>query len=118
MFARTISTIIAILFFAMLAAASVVPRTDRVPPVDCAAGGIYCCISVVGGSDHAVRLIAELLGLAWGPGIKGLVGLTCSPIIEAGPGGGNFCSQQTVCCTGDNFSGLIVIDCSPINVNV
>ncbi|KAF7770828.1 fungal hydrophobin [Agaricus bisporus var. burnettii] len=115
MFAR-ISTIIAILFFAMLTAASVqvVPRTD--PPDGCSVDDLYCCNDVVGDSDPMVGTIAGLLGIDLGL-IEGTVGLNCSP-IKTGPGSGSSCSSQTVCCTGNNFSGLIVIDCSPININL
>ncbi|EKM81495.1 hypothetical protein AGABI1DRAFT_69736 [Agaricus bisporus var. burnettii JB137-S8] len=117
MFARTISTIIAIFFIAMLAAASVVPRADP-PNRECATDNIYCCKcnDVVGDSDPMVGTIAGLLGIDLGL-IEGTVGLNCSP-IKTGPGSGSSCSSQTVCCTGNNFSGLIVIDCSPININL
>nr|O13300.1 RecName: Full=Hydrophobin-3; Flags: Precursor [Agaricus bisporus]CAA74939.1 hydrophobin [Agaricus bisporus] len=119
MFAR-ISTIITTLFFAMLAAATAVPRTDPPPATgsQCTAvgGDVNCCNSVQDASNPIVGLLAGLLGIVLGP-IQGLVGLTCNPISVIG--GGNSCSSQTVCCTGNNFSGgLLVIGCSPINIDL
>ncbi|XP_006461593.1 hypothetical protein AGABI2DRAFT_193030 [Agaricus bisporus var. bisporus H97] len=118
MFAR-ISTVITILFFAMLAAASAVPRTDPPPTTgsQCTAVGgfVYCCNTLIGGSDPVVGLLAGLLGIDLSL-IEGVVGLNCSPITVIG--GGNSCSSQTACCTGNSYNGLIVLDCSPINIDL
>ncbi|XP_006461640.1 hydrophobin [Agaricus bisporus var. bisporus H97] len=119
MFAR-ITTILTVLFFAMLAAASVVRRTDPPPATgdECTAvgGDISCCNSLQEASDPVVTLLAGLLGIVLGP-VEGLIGLTCNPISVIG--GGNDCSSQTVCCTGNNFSGgLLVVGCSPINLSL
>ncbi|XP_006461634.1 hypothetical protein AGABI2DRAFT_71560 [Agaricus bisporus var. bisporus H97] len=118
MFAR-ISTILTISTFAMLAAASAVPRTN--PPTtgdECTAvgGDVSCCNSLQEASDPVVTLLAGLLGIVLGP-VEGLIGLTCNPISVIG--GGNDCSSQTVCCTGNNFSGgLLVVGCSPIDLSL
>ncbi|EKM81491.1 hypothetical protein AGABI1DRAFT_111797 [Agaricus bisporus var. burnettii JB137-S8] len=119
MFAR-ISTIITILFFAMLATATAVPRTDPPPTTlsQCTAVGgfVYCCHTLIHGSDPTVRLIAGLLDIDLSL-IEGIVGLTCSPITVIG--GGNSCISQTACCTGNNYyGGLLVLGCSPINVEL
>ncbi|KAH8822417.1 hypothetical protein DL96DRAFT_1560024 [Flagelloscypha sp. PMI_526] len=45
------------------------------------------------------------------------VGLTCSPINIIGIGS-NSCSSQPVCCSDNNFNGVIAIGCSPININL
>ncbi|KAF9240421.1 hydrophobin [Melanogaster broomeanus] len=45
-------------------------------------------------------------------GVTGPVGLNCVPVISA-----DSCQQQPVCCTGNNYNGLVNVGCSPINVN-
>ncbi|GLB42272.1 putative hydrophobin [Lyophyllum shimeji] len=112
MFAR-ISTFFLLFFLALCASATVLPRTDG---NQCNTGTIQCCNSVQQASDPAVGLLAGLLGIVLGP-ITGQVGLTCNPISVIGVGG-NSCSAQPVCCTGNSFSGLIVLGCTPININL
>ncbi|KAF8954462.1 fungal hydrophobin-domain-containing protein [Flammula alnicola] len=60
--------------------------------------------------------LAGLLGLDLGS-ITGLIGLTCSPLDILGIGG-NSCSQQPVCCSNNNFNGVIALGCNPINLNL
>ncbi|GLB42536.1 putative hydrophobin [Lyophyllum shimeji] len=112
MFAR-VSTFF---FLALCASAAVLPRTDIDNNVSqCNTGDIHCCNSVQEADHPSVGGLAGLLGIALGP-ITGQVGLTCNPISVLGAGG-NSCSAQPVCCTGNSFSGLIVVGCSPININ-
>ena len=105
MFAR-ISTILTILFFAMLAAATAVPRTDPPPATgsQCTAvgGDVSCCKCILAtslehlliyslgnslqeASNPVVTLLAGLLGIVLGP-VEGLIGLTCNPISVIGGG--------------------------------
>ncbi|XP_006462295.1 hydrophobin [Agaricus bisporus var. bisporus H97] len=118
MFAR-LSTVSTVLFFATFAAATAVPRTDKpTTGEECTAvgGDVNCCNSVSEVDDPAVKTIAGLLGIVLGP-LDALIGLTCSGIDIIG--GGTSCSSQTVCCTGNNFGGgLLVIGCSPINIDL
>ncbi|KAF9484667.1 fungal hydrophobin, partial [Pholiota conissans] len=69
----------------------------------CNTGTLNCCQSTqpTGG-------ISGLLGI--------LTGNNCSPITAIGVGSGANCQQQTVCCTGNNQSGLIVLGCTPISL--
>ncbi|KAF8068980.1 hydrophobin-3 [Lyophyllum atratum] len=113
MFAR-VSTFFLFFFFALCASAATILPRDQ-----CNTGTIQCCNSVQSASNPVVGLLAGLLGVVLGP-ITGLVGLTCNPITVIG-GGGNSCSAQPVCCTGNNFprqSGLLVLGCTPININL
>ncbi|KAJ3565974.1 hypothetical protein NP233_g7292 [Leucocoprinus birnbaumii] len=118
MFAR-VATVFTFLFFVLpiLAAATAVPRTDT-PPAggQCNTGTIQCCNQVQSSSSSLVGLLAGLLGIVLGP-VEALVGVNCSPITVIGAGG-NSCSAQPVCCTGNSFSGLLVLGCSPININL
>ncbi|KAF5362460.1 hypothetical protein D9756_002084 [Leucocoprinus leucothites] len=124
MFVR-VATIFTFLFFVLpfLAAATAVPRTGggggggSTPPTNqCNTGTIQCCNSVQSVNSSAVGLLAGLLGIVL-QGVTGLVGLTCSPLDILGVGG-NSCTAQPVCCTGNSFSGLIVLGCTPININL
>ncbi|KAF8976316.1 hydrophobin, partial [Cyathus striatus] len=63
-----------------------------------------------------VGVLAALLSLDISD-ITAQVGLNCSPLSVIGAGG-NSCTQQPVCCTGNNFNGLIALGCTPINLNL
>ncbi|KAG6873193.1 hypothetical protein C0995_001803 [Termitomyces sp. Mi166 len=117
MFARVSS----VLALALCASASVVPRTG----VDqCNTGSLQCCNSVQDANSSAVSLLTGLLGIVLGP-VTGQVGceanqtppVTCDPISVIGASGDS-CSSQPVCCTGNNFNGLIVVGCTPVNLNL
>ncbi|KAF7761426.1 fungal hydrophobin [Agaricus bisporus var. burnettii] len=77
----------------------------------CDVGKIDCCESTQDAKSSAVQNLAGLLGIDLG-GITGIVGVNCGIL------GGSSCSAQPVCCTGNSFHGLIVVGCSPINVNL
>ncbi|KAL4259559.1 Hydrophobin [Pleurotus pulmonarius] len=113
MFSRAIFCTFLIL--PLLAVATVIPRTDP-PASSCSTGTIQCCNSVQSAGNPVVGLLAGLLGIVLGP-LDVLVGVTCSPITVIGAGGAS-CNAQTVCCTGNSFSGLLVVGCSPININL
>ncbi|KAJ3576502.1 hypothetical protein NP233_g381 [Leucocoprinus birnbaumii] len=95
-----------------IAAATAVPRQSG----NCNTGALTCCNQVQQANSTTVNQLAGLLGLVLGP-ITGLVGLGCSPIDVLGVGG-NSCSAQPVCCTGNTFGGLIGLGCNPINLNL
>ncbi|KAL9716598.1 hypothetical protein Ac2012v2_001046 [Leucoagaricus gongylophorus] len=114
-----------IAIFISAAAAIAIPRsgTDQ-----CNVGSIQCCNSVQEASDSSTR---DRIGSIFGQGgllgginlddflngLTGQVGVQCTPINVIGLGG-NSCSAQPTCCTGNNFNGLIATGCTPININV
>ncbi|KAF9534668.1 hydrophobin-319 [Crepidotus variabilis] len=90
---------------------------ESAPPASqCNTGQVQCCNSVQDANSGAVTTLAGLLGIVLGP-VTGQVGLTCNPISVLGIGG-NSCSAQPVCCSGNNFNGLIVVGCTPVNINL
>ncbi|KAF8553190.1 fungal hydrophobin [Imleria badia] len=106
MFAR----LFAVASLAALAVASPLVVRDQT----CTTGTMNCCNSVQDAST--VTQLFGLLGVAdILAGVTGPVGLGCSPLTIVGIAG-NSCSQQTVCCTGNNFNGLVNVGCTPINV--
>ncbi|KAK7438441.1 Hydrophobin-3 [Stygiomarasmius scandens] len=114
MFSR-LSTLVVAITAASLAVA--VPTDGGAQPASqCNTGALQCCNSVQAANSSAVSTLAGLLGIVLGP-ITGQVGLTCNPISVIGVGG-NSCSAQPVCCTGNNFNGLIVAGCTPVNLNL
>ncbi|KAF8519120.1 fungal hydrophobin [Hysterangium stoloniferum] len=100
-------SIAALGFFSILAVAAPNPWNE---PNQCGTSPALCCTAVGAASDSAVisalGLLAGLLN-----GITGIVGVGCVPII-----GTVNCAQQPVCCTGNEFNGLINIGCSPISL--
>ncbi|KIJ67321.1 hypothetical protein HYDPIDRAFT_108039 [Hydnomerulius pinastri MD-312] len=67
--------------------------------------------------SSAVTSLLALLGIVV-EDLTGQVGLGCSPITAVGTGSGATCTQEPVCCTGNSYSGLINLGCSPINLNL
>ncbi|KAG6828114.1 hypothetical protein H0H92_009166 [Tricholoma furcatifolium] len=98
----------------------------------CSTGEETCCDSIQDVSASAISPlvlilihaknanVATLLGTILGAaaqGVTGQVGLTCTP-VSALAVGGTSCSQQTVCCSDNNFNGVVALGCTPINANV
>ncbi|THV02182.1 fungal hydrophobin [Dendrothele bispora CBS 962.96] len=82
----------------------------------CNTGSIQCCNSVQSANTGLVQGLLGLLGVAVGS-VTGQVGVTCSPISVIGAGG-NSCSAQPVCCSNNNFNGVVALGCTPININL
>ncbi|KAH7905555.1 fungal hydrophobin-domain-containing protein [Hygrophoropsis aurantiaca] len=111
MFAR-LSTVVVASSLALLAVA-----TGSTGSSQCNTGSAYCCDSVQSATSSQVTTLAALLGIVLGD-ITGQVGLTCSPLTIIGTGSGADCNQEPVCCTNDQFNGLINLGCSPLNLNL
>ncbi|KIK06298.1 hypothetical protein K443DRAFT_290493 [Laccaria amethystina LaAM-08-1] len=82
----------------------------------CNTGTMHCCNSVTSSNSQIAGTFAGLLDIVLPHNTA--VGITCSPLSAAGLGHGGTCTQQPVCCTGNNYSGLVVVGCSPININL
>lgn len=83
----------------------------------CDTGNIQCC----GGSTSVQNYnsAAEILGLI--PivaEVAGDVGLKCSPISVVGTGAGCEANQEPLCCSNNQYNGLVNIGCTPINLNL
>ncbi|KAJ3762284.1 hypothetical protein EV361DRAFT_167244 [Lentinula raphanica] len=93
--------------------------TGTTPPNNnggsCNTGSLDCCNNVeevTGANSGALEsVISALLGTTVDLPISSVIGIGCNAIL-----GLNECKQQTVCCTGTSFSGLINLGCSPINI--
>ncbi|KAF5327139.1 hypothetical protein D9619_004094 [Psilocybe cf. subviscida] len=101
---------ISILALPALAAASAVRRTGD----QCSGGDIQCCNSTQTVTALSLPIIGGLLGLAL-PIITGLAGFTCSPLSVLAAAG-QTCTKQQVCCTNNEFNGVIVLGCNAINL--
>ncbi|KAF8523237.1 fungal hydrophobin-domain-containing protein [Gautieria morchelliformis] len=76
----------------------------------CNTGDAQCCNTVgAANSLPGLGLILGLLGIVI-QDLSVVVGLGCVNIV------GNTCTAQPVCCTDNNFNGLINIGCSPITL--
>ncbi|KAF8523238.1 hydrophobin [Gautieria morchelliformis] len=91
--------------FAILATAA--PNTA---PSQCNTGAVQCCNSVgAANSLPGAAAIIALLGIVLqDPSV--VVGLSCANIV------GTSCTQQPVCCTDNNFNGVINIGCTPVSL--
>ncbi|KAF8809062.1 hypothetical protein BYT27DRAFT_7095346, partial [Phlegmacium glaucopus] len=76
----------------------------------CNTGSLNCCQET-----SPIQGGGGLLGGILTGGL--LSGSGCSPIIPV-IGGSVSCNQQTVCCTGSSFDGLIALGCVPINLSL
>ncbi|KIJ48500.1 hypothetical protein M422DRAFT_247848 [Sphaerobolus stellatus SS14] len=86
-----------------------------IPISQCNTGDAQCCNSVTSASDPSTADLLGLLGIVV-QGVGVLVGTTCSPITVVGVGGGANCAQQPVCCTNNNFNGVVNVGCTPISL--
>ncbi|TFK59722.1 fungal hydrophobin [Pluteus cervinus] len=82
----------------------------------CNVGSVSCCNQVQSANHATVQQLTGLLGIVLG-GATGQVGINCTPVTVIGAGG-NSCSAQPVCCTNNDFNGLINVGCSPVNLNL
>ncbi|KAF9527754.1 fungal hydrophobin-domain-containing protein [Crepidotus variabilis] len=108
-----------VLSLPLLAAASAIRRTDGTGPSNqCNTGSLQCCNSAQSASSLSGTLLGllGLLGVVVGD-LTGEVGVTCSPITVIGAGGSS-CTAQPVCCTNNNFNGVVALGCTPINLNL
>ncbi|KAJ8587358.1 hydrophobin [Rhizopogon salebrosus TDB-379] len=110
MFVRLLS----ITSFAILAIATSRPHARSFN--QCNTGNLQCC-----GRTETVDQyndIAGLLGLVPIVGsVIGDVGIACTPISVIGLGQGASCTQEPVCCSNEQYNGVINVGCSPINLN-
>ncbi|KAF8836403.1 fungal hydrophobin [Paxillus ammoniavirescens] len=115
MFIRPSSVVLPILAFAAVATAA--PSALQARDDQCNTGSISCCNSTFTSTATTLASLGGLLGLSL-PSIGGLIGLSCSPITGLGTGTGAVCLQQPVCCSNNNYNGLVNLGCSPINLNL
>ncbi|KAI9573146.1 hydrophobin [Boletus coccyginus] len=113
-----LSTLLPIAAFVAVVAAApseLEARTDGVS--QCNTGSMQCCATTQSSTSTTLNYFSGLLGIAL-PDVTGLLGFGCSPLTILGTGTGASCTQQPVCCTNNNFNGLINLGCSPININL
>ncbi|KAK0490492.1 hydrophobin 2 [Armillaria novae-zelandiae] len=82
----------------------------------CSVGSLQCCDYVQSPQQEPARTLLPLLGIPVAD-LTGDVGVTCQPVTVIGPGTFQ-CNKQLACCTGTNYSGIIVLGCTPISVGL
>ncbi|KAF9445279.1 hydrophobin-251, partial [Macrolepiota fuliginosa MF-IS2] len=105
-------------FFAISALIAVVAAgaPDAMPASNCNVKDLQCCNSVQKADSSSIAGTLGLLGVVVGT-VTGLVGATCSPITAIGVAG-NSCNAQPVCCSNNNFNGVVALGCTPVNLNL
>ncbi|KAJ3500899.1 hypothetical protein NLJ89_g9586 [Agrocybe chaxingu] len=91
------------------------PPNETKPASQCNVGDLHCCNTTAIASNPVAGILLGLLQVAVEP-ITALIGITCSPILA--PITSNSCSAQPVCCQNNNFNGVIVVGCSPVNLSL
>ncbi|KAG6332142.1 hypothetical protein ID866_6947 [Astraeus odoratus] len=100
--------------FAVLPLALLVVANGHLEARDqCTDGSLYCCNQVTNASQQS-SLLAKYGITVDVAAALGSVGVTCSPIGIANTG--SACTQQTACCTKDQFNGAVNLGCSNIKV--
>ncbi|KAJ3531000.1 hypothetical protein NMY22_g8331 [Coprinellus aureogranulatus] len=82
----------------------------------CTTPPIQCCDNVKPASSITASLLLAILGVVV-EDHSTPIGVTCSPIADAGEGGGS-CSEQTVCCGDNSYDGVIAINCAPVDLTL
>ncbi|KZV64265.1 fungal hydrophobin [Peniophora sp. CONT] len=120
MFSRLFFVVFAVVSFASATPqAAAPPATSAAPQASntCNSGAAQCCNQVQPASSMNEAGLGGLLDLI--PitlqGLNIPIGIDCTPINVLGIGG-NSCSQQTVCCENNTFSGTIALGCTPVNL--
>ncbi|PPR00674.1 hypothetical protein CVT24_000962 [Panaeolus cyanescens] len=85
-------------------------------PSSCNTGKVQCCNKLVKSDSSEGQTLLGSIGVAT-QGVKGLVGANCSPITASAVGSGANCVSSPVCCTNNNFNGVVAFGCSPVTVN-
>ncbi|KAG1738127.1 fungal hydrophobin [Suillus paluster] len=83
----------------------------------CNTGSIQCCESSTTVSNYNAQSgLSGLLSIV--TDVVGLVGLNCSPLSVIGLGSGCEANQEPLCCSNNQYNGLVNLGCSPINLNL
>ncbi|KAH6919085.1 hydrophobin-315 [Coprinopsis sp. MPI-PUGE-AT-0042] len=116
MFVR-LSTVV--LAFTLVAGVLAAPTPSEVEYEQCNGGTVQCCNSTENHkslSQKTTGLLA-LLGVDVNR-ITASVGVQCSSINVLSITAGQSCTQQTVCCSNNNFEGVVALGCNPINISL
>ncbi|KAJ3759252.1 hydrophobin 2 [Lentinula raphanica] len=100
---------------ATLAVATPTPESRDEPASSCSTGDLQCCNSVQPATSTAASSLLALLGIVL-QDVNVAVGITCSPIDVIGVLNGNDCNAQAVCCTNNNYGGLVSLGCVPVQL--
>ncbi|KIM61504.1 hypothetical protein SCLCIDRAFT_1215971 [Scleroderma citrinum Foug A] len=115
MFFRASALLLPVVALSSLVAAAPEP-VARGGGASCSNGTAQCCNSTYENNATNTNLLEGLLGIVLDVTAQGLLGLDCSPITVIGLGGGASCTQQAVCCQGTDFTGLVNIGCTNLNL--
>ncbi|KAF9457570.1 fungal hydrophobin [Collybia nuda] len=111
----TSASVITMLALPLLSAATTTPTT---PASECDVDNLKCCNSTQE-SDALTPPLTTLLGLL-GVNLSDLtamVGSTCGALHILSLGVSD-CTAQPVCCSNNNFNGIVALGCTPINLSL
>ncbi|KAG2035146.1 fungal hydrophobin-domain-containing protein [Suillus americanus] len=93
------------------------PLARRETSSQCDTGNIQCCQKTQTAEEYNKNATAHG-AIPIDIDILGRVGLSCTPISVIGTGAGATCSQEPLCCSDNQYHGLVNIGCTPININI
>ncbi|KAF9521764.1 fungal hydrophobin-domain-containing protein [Crepidotus variabilis] len=93
------------------------PQQTPPPASQCNTGELYCCNNLEAANTDAISGILAALLVEVQP-VTAIIGTSCSPIDVLSIGSGGNCAAQPVCCQNNHYEGLVVIGCSPVNINL
>ncbi|KAM5537182.1 hypothetical protein V8D89_009115 [Ganoderma adspersum] len=75
---------------------------------DGGSGTLLCCDLLASANDPTVAPILAELGIP-ASSLDGPVGVTCTPLDN-----NQACPTQRACCTDNDFSGVVALDCTEV----
>ncbi|KAG6906771.1 hypothetical protein DXG01_012160 [Tephrocybe rancida] len=102
--------------FARLSAAILLALPLLAVADSCSTGEQHCCNTAQDAKSTNAFFMDSFVGAGL-LGAIGQVGLTCTPVTALGVSGTS-CSSQAVCCSNNNFNGVVALGCTPVNANL
>ncbi|KAG2029956.1 fungal hydrophobin-domain-containing protein [Suillus americanus] len=84
----------------------------------CNTGDIQCCESYTSVENYNNEFSGTPGFIAIVADAASMVGSNCSPLTIVGTGSGCEANQEPLCCSNNEYNGLVNIGCTPINLNL
>ncbi|TFK23998.1 fungal hydrophobin [Coprinopsis marcescibilis] len=105
--------------FSALFVSALVLATSATDTNQCNGGQVQCCNKSQSANnlDNSTKTLLAGLNIDVSK-LSGNVGVSCTAVNVVGAGGGSKCNLQQVCCSNNNFNGVVALGCTPINIGL